>query len=597
MLQKGKFLSGLSWSRLFSDQEGEKIISTYLETILTVSFILLPLLAGYKIFYFSVLYPVDYILLSLTLFFGFLFIILKKGYAKIVSYLFVISTWIALTLMAAFSDGVKDIAVVTYIVVIFLATLFTSARFAVFITIISIASVWTMSFIPPRNGFMPVGDIPLIITIDYTVLFIIVLVAVILFARSYHYSFDRVNRELQDRIKAEKLLSMNELRLREKNEELMIAKEKAEESDRLKTAFLNNLSHELRTPMNGIVGFVDLLNQQDSDREKTDEYISVIRSCTLQLNSLVNDLIDISKIDAGAIEMKISQFESRTLISDIQKMFSKTARDKGLEFSVKCDFENIVIRSDRGKIMQALSNLVSNAIKFTPDGSVSIAISRLLNELIISVSDTGIGIKESNQTIIFDRFRQAESGMDRTYEGSGLGLAITKGNIEFLGGKIKVESQLGKGSVFTCSIPVEFMSEATGFKYDLPETGLLKNMRIMVVEDDEVTYLYIKELLKEIKIDIIWAMNGVEAVEKFKIDSSFDIVLMDLKMPVMDGYEATRIIKEIHPGIPVIAISSFSPGKDFKRDSDKGFNDYILKPADKNDLLIKIIRAIDLNAV
>jgi len=385
--QKRKFLSGLSWSKLFSDQEGERIISTYLETILKLSLILLPFLAGFKILYFSVLYPVDYILLLLTLFFGLLLIILKKGYVKLVSYLFVSATWIALTFMAAYSDGVKDIAVVTYIVLIFLTTLFTSARFAVFVTILSIAAVWIMSFVPPRNGFMTPGDIPVIISIDYTVLFIIVLVAVILFARSYHYSYGRVSRELQDRTRAEKLLSMNEIKLREKNEELLIAKEKAEESDRLKTAFLNNLSHKIRTPMNGIVGFLDLLQHPGCEKEK-----------------------------------------------------------------------------------------------------------------------------------------------------------------------------------------------------------------ILIVEDDEVTYLYLRELLKDLKFDLIWAMNGADAVEKFRGDTSFDIVLMDLKMPVMDGYEATRIIKEINPLIPVIAISSFSVSEKLQYDSGASFDGQIMKPLDKNDLLIRIKQAINLKA-
>jgi signal transduction histidine kinase len=592
---KGKFLSGLSWSKLFSDKEGEKIISTYLEIILIVSLILLPLLAGYKILYFSVFYPVDYILLLLSVFFGFLIIILKKGHVRIASYLFITAAWIALTFMAGYSDGIKDISVVSYIVIIFLATLFTSARFAFLITIASIASVWLMVFIPPRNGFMTPGDIPVMIGIDYTFLFIIVLVSVVLFSRSYHYSFNRVSRELRDRTKAEKLLSMNEIRLKEKNEELIIAKEKAEESDRLKTAFLKNLSHEIRTPMNGIIGFVDLLQQPDTEKEKRAEYISVIKSCTMQLASLVNDLIDISKIDAGAVELKISQFESRKLMTDIENMFSKTAKDKSLKFNIYCDFDNIVIRSDQGKIMQALSNLVSNAIKFTPDGSISVKLTRLLNNLIISVTDTGIGIKESNQKLIFDRFRQAETGLSRTYEGSGLGLAITKGNIEFLGGMIEVESQIGKGSVFTCTIPVEFISGATAYIHNKPVIGTLKRLKILAVEDDEFAYIYLRELLKGLNIELYWAMNGAAAVEKFKADMSFDIILMDLKMPVMDGYEATKILKSIKPGIPVIAISAFAIQEEIKNNIGVSFDGHIMKPLEKNDLLIAITQAIKVN--
>jgi len=595
MQKKWKFLSGLSWSEMFSDREGERIVSTYLGVLLKTSLILLPLIAAYKILYFSVIYPVDYILIILALFFGFLLIALKKGYIKMSSYLFIASAWIALTCMAAFSDGVKDISVVSYIVIIFLATLFTAAGFAVFVTVASIASVWILAFIPPRNGLMSPGDTPFVLSIDYTLLFIIVLISVILFARSYHYSYARVTRELRDRTRAEKLLSINEIKLKEKNEELSAAKQKAEESEKLKSAFIKNLSHEIRTPMNGIVGFVELLQQPDTDQTKRDEYIAVIKSCTTKLSSMVNDLIDISKIEAGAVELRISQFESRKLIKDIENMFSRSASNKGLVFSIESDFENIVIRSDLEKIMQTIIHIVDNAIKFTPDGKVSCKLSRVLDNLVISVSDTGIGIKDSNQKLIFDRFRQAESGLNRTYEGSGLGLAITKGNIELLGGEIEVESMVGKGSVFTCTIPVEFISGAAGFIYDKPEVDTLKKLKILLVEDDEITYIYLRELLHDLNIELIWAMNGAEAVEKFKAGPSFDIVLMDIKLPGMDGYSATKLIKEIRSDIPVIAISAYTPEDEKITDSDMTFDGYLMKPVEKKELLIRITQAIDVN--
>jgi len=597
MKYKWKFLSGLSWSEIFSDSEGEKIISAYLEIILKVCLILLPLLAGFKILYFSVLLPLDYILIILALLFGIILYILRKGHTKIASYLFTGVAWIALTSLAAFSDGVKDMAVVAYIVVIFLATLFTSARFAVFISLASILSVWTMVLFPPRNGFSTPGDPPFLISIDYTVIFLIVIVAVILFSRSYNYSFARITRELQDRTKAEKLLLMNEIRLKEKNEELNIAKGKAEESDRLKSAFINNLSHEIRTPMNGILGFVELLQQPDIDEAKRNEYISIINSCSMQLASLVNDLIDISKIDAGVVELKISQFESRKLLAGIGNMFSKKASDKGLEFRIETDLENIVIRSDYGKIMQAISNLVSNAIKFTHDGTVSVRISRILNNLVISVFDTGIGIKEANQEVIFDRFRQADSGLTRSYEGFGLGLAITRGNIEFLGGKIDVYSRIGEGSVFTCTIPVEFIEGAVDLMHNQTVTDTLKRMKILAVEDDEFTYILIHEFLKDQNVELVWAMNGADAVDKFSLDPAFDIVLMDLKMPVMDGYEATKLIKSINPGISVIAISAFELDKDACAGSGAFFDGHILKPVEKNDLLIMITQAFNVKGL
>ena len=470
MLHLRKKTSDFFFTEIFSDEEGSKIISTYLKIILYVTLFILPVLIAYKILYFSVLYPVDYILFSLIIFIAVLLHLTNKGRVRLTSSLFIIATWISLTLLAAFSDGVKDVSVVGYIVVIFLATLLIGAKVALVFTILSIASVWVMAFIPPKNGFMPPGDIPLLMSIDYTLLFISVIAIIILFARSYHYSFERINRELQERIKAEKKLSENETALKEKNEELnrsnlemarinnelKAAKEKAEESDRLKTAFIQNISHEIRTPLNGIVGFVELLQQADNESDKKAQYVEIINSCTQQLTTLVNDFIDISKLESGTLELNISEFQIKEIIRDLDAYFSRQAKEKDLSFTIVNEIENITIKSDRDKIKQAIDNLVSNGIKFTSEGNVNVTFRRLNDNLIISVADTGIGIRDSDKDIIFDRFRQAEIGLNKPYGGSGLGLAISKGNVEFLGGKIWFESQPEKGSVFTFSVPVEF---------------------------------------------------------------------------------------------------------------------------------------------
>jgi signal transduction histidine kinase len=467
-----KKTSDFFFTEIFSDEEGTRIISSFLKIILYVTLVVLPFLIIYKILYFSVLYPVDYILFVLVVFMVFLLWLTKKSRVKLASSLFIVATWIALTFLAFYSDGVKDIAIVGYIVVIFLATLLIGARYALVFTLLSIISVWVMVIVPPKNGFMPPGDVPVLMSIDYTLLFITVIASVILFARSYHYSFERINRELKERIKAEEKLSKNETVLKEKNEELnrknsemakineelMAAKEKAEESDRLKTAFIHNISHEIRTPMNGIVGFIDLLQHPDSDPEKKAEYIDIINSCTSQLNTLVNDFIDISKLESGTLQLNISEGNTDQIIKDIKDSFSRQVEEKHLTFKVSNEIENILIRSDLGKIKQAIDNLVSNAIKFTDNGSIKITISRVNSNLMVSVADTGIGIRESDRAIIFDRFRQAEIGLSRPYGGSGLGLAITKGNVEFLGGKIWFESKPGKGSVFTFAVPVEYIS-------------------------------------------------------------------------------------------------------------------------------------------
>jgi CheY-like chemotaxis protein/anti-sigma regulatory factor (Ser/Thr protein kinase) len=247
--------------------------------------------------------------------------------------------------------------------------------------------------------------------------------------------------------------------------------------------------------------------------------------------------------------------------------------------------------------MQALSNLVSNAIKFTHSGKVTVKILMILDNLVFSVADTGIGINESYQKLIFERFRQADSGLTRPYEGSGLGLAITKGNIEFLGGKISVESEPDRGSIFTCVVPVEFISESANINHDEKSVDSLKRSKILIAEDDEVTYLYIRELLKDLDIEFTWVMNGAEAVEKIQNDSTFNLVLMDLKMPLMDGYEATGKIKEIRPGIPVIAVSSFTFREDVDKIKGAGFEGHIRKPVERSDLINKIVHALNVKTV
>jgi CheY-like chemotaxis protein len=199
--------------------------------------------------------------------------------------------------------------------------------------------------------------------------------------------------------------------------------------------------------------------------------------------------------------------------------------------------------------------------------------------------------------VIFDRFRQADSGLTRSYEGFGLGLAITRGNIEFLGGKIDLYSRLGEGSVFTCTIPVEFIEGAVDLLHSQTVIDTLKKMKILAVEDDEFTYILIHEFLKDQNVELVWAMNGADAVDKFSLDPVFDIVLMDLKMPVMDGYEATKLIKSINPGIPVIAISAFELDKDTVDGSGTFFDGHILKPLEKNDLLIMITQALNVKGL
>ncbi len=440
------------------DEEGKKLIFSYLNVILLVNISVLPVFILLKIIKSGKIQPEDFVFISLGLILLVIHYIGKRGRVKASALLYLIISWIALTAAACFADGVQDLAIVGYIIIIFLATLLIGIRLAIAITTLSIVSVWLLGFAQVYNILIPEGDQPLNYSRNYTFLFILVLTVIILFARSYRHFIDRINNELKERIKAEEELSKNEIRLIEKNEELTIAKEKAEESDRLKTAFLQNISHEIRTPMNGILGFLELLQQPDISEKQKKEYIEIINTCTQQLSTLVTDFIDISRIETGSLEMYLSMFSISELRKDIENECSGLARNKGLSIWISNELGEVSIRADRGKIHQILTNLISNAVKFTNVGGVNIKFTRLDGYLFISVADTGIGIEESHRKLIFNNFSQAESGMSRSYGGTGLGLAIAKGNIDFMGGTIEVDSIPMSGTVFTVKVPVEFMS-------------------------------------------------------------------------------------------------------------------------------------------
>jgi signal transduction histidine kinase len=573
------------------DEEEKKIIASYLRVFLIVSIVLLPLYVLIKILGEGFL-PSSFINFGLALFCVFLLYILNRGNVVLSGTLFLLIAWASMTAMAWYADGVQDMSIAAYILIIFLATLFSGIRFAFVITLMSIISVWVFSVLQNHGIIIYKGDRPLNYSRDYTIIFAMVLTAIILLSRSFRHSLERVNWELKERIKAEERLFRNEQSLIEKNEELMIAKEKAEESDRLKTAFIQNISHEIRTPMNGIVGFVDLLQQPGIDYDKKAEYVSIINSCTNQLASLVNDFIDISKIESGNIVVNDTDFNISDLAIELNNSFVKAATDKGLNFTVLNEVGDIYFKSDRDKIMQVLNNLVSNSIKFTHKGNILVKISKADSKIQFSVTDSGIGISESDKKIIFDRFRQVETGLNRSYGGSGLGLAISKGIVEFMGGKIWFDSNPGEGSVFAFNVPVKLLERSQYNKEETLVSLFTKKLKVLVAEDDEISYLYIKELLAGTNCTLLWAKDGAEATEILKNSEGFDIVLMDLNMPVMNGYEAAQKIKKLKPEIPVIAITAFPHQLEIEKLSGVIFDSNVIKPVEKDDLLQKISKVL-----
>lgn len=577
-------------SVLYEDSE-KRIIASYLSIFLIVSIILLPIYVLIKILGEGFL-PSSFINFGLAIVFIFLLYLVKKGRVILSGILFLIIGWIALTAMAWYADGVQDMAIVAYILLIFLATLFSGIRFAIFMTGMSIVSVWIFGFLQLHHILTPKGDMPLNYSRDYTIIFALVMAAIVLLSRSFRNSLKQVSRELKERIKVEEILSKNEQILIEKNIELIAAKDKAEESDRLKTAFIQNISHEIRTPMNGIVGFVELLQHTGIDSDKKAEYVGFINSCTRQLANLVSDLIDISRIESGSIDFIPSEMEASELVNDLNKSFIKSAEDKGLGFKIINELGSRLIKGDMDKIKQTIDNLVSNAVKFTPSGSIQIKLSKTGNSLEFSVTDTGIGVKESDKDIIFDRFRQSEVGLNRSFGGAGLGLAISKGIVEFMGGKIWFESTAGKGSTFAFLVPAEFPERSENLADRPFNVQFKKKLKILIAEDDEINFIYIKELLVTTDCSITWAKDGYEAVEIFRNTGGFDIILMDLKMPVMNGYEATREIRLINPEIPVIAVTAYSHQAELEKSAGVRFDNYVIKPIGKDELMLKISQVL-----
>jgi PAS domain S-box-containing protein len=383
----------------------------------------------------------------------------------------------------------------------------------------------------------------------------------------------------------------------ESNQQLKEAKEKAEESDRLKSAFLANMSHEIRTPMNGIMGFSMMIADPQLPKETRDSYLRIINTSCEQLLHIVNDIIDISKIEAGQIELNESAFNIKNLLDELVTFYSSTARERGVKLETeyaKCNIDsNTWIISDRTKLRQIFDNLFSNAVKFTPSGRITLRCELLDGFILFELEDTGIGIEPELQNVIFERFRQVESNYTKTYGGTGLGLAITKAYVEKLGGKISVRSELGKGSVFSFKLPCK-----SGTDLNVQKDQVLRfrpldlGMTILVVEDEEINWLYLNEILKH-RVKVLRAVNGSEAIELVKQTPGIDIILMDIKLPDINGLELTRIIKSMNSRVKIIAQTAYALSGDRESVIAAGCSGYISKPVNRDELLNLILAYSD----
>ena len=389
--------------------------------------------------------------------------------------------------------------------------------------------------------------------------------------------------------------------------DLIAAKDKAEESERLKTAFLANMSHEIRTPMNGILGFAGLLKEPNLTGEEQQEYIRIIEKSGARMLNIINDIVDISKIEAGLMDIRIKESNINEQIDYIYKFFKPEVEAKGIKFLSQKGLsdEEAIIKTDREKIFAILTNLVKNAIKYSFGGTIEFGYSRIETQNFVSlqhpgilqqptflqfyIKDNGIGIPKDRQEAIFERFIQADIGDKQAFQGAGLGLSITKAYVEMLDGKIWVESEEGKGSTFYFTIPYNgepeeiIVLENIVSKEATPPQ--IKPLKILIVEDDEGSAMLISLNIAKFSKEVLFAGDGAEAVEVCRNNPDIDLVLMDIKMPVMDGIEAMREILKFNSEVIIIAQTAYALLGDREKMIEVGCNDYISKPVKKEDLV------------
>ncbi len=369
---------------------------------------------------------------------------------------------------------------------------------------------------------------------------------------------------------------------------------KAIKSDQLKSAFLANMSHEIRTPMNGILGFTDLLKDLELSEKQQHEYIEIIEKSGQRLLNIINDIIDISKIESGFVKVQTEMTDLNDLTEYLYSFFNPEIEKKGLKLIILNNLSEFCskTKTDPEKLYAIFTNLVKNAIKFTDNGSIIIGCD-LINKkhrpfLQFFVKDTGIGIANNKRNEIFKRFIQADILNKKAQNGSGLGLAISKAYVEMLGGQIWVESEVGQGSTFYFTTPYIYNPTENTKKNELVldsknETELQK-LKILIAEDDEKSEMLLTILVKKFCKELIVAKSGAEAVDICRKTDDIDLVLMDIELPEMDGFEATNQIRQFNEHITIIAQTAFGFLNDKEKVLSSGFNDYISKPIKANEL-------------
>lgn len=373
-----------------------------------------------------------------------------------------------------------------------------------------------------------------------------------------------------------------EEKIQKSNTDLIIAKEKAEENDRLKTAFLQNLSHEIRTPMNAIIGFSKILVENNNNKQLVEKYSAIITQKCNDLLAIINDILDIAKIESGQLTINhdhcnINHLFEELRIHSIEQLHIQRKKHITIDFEAQCNNSCFTVNTDIVKLKQIFTNLINNAIKFTDEGSIHCGCKLDDNEnTLFFVTDTGIGIDEIHKHKIFERFIQLDLGNAKLVSGTGLGLSIVKGLVVLLGGEIWVESELGKGSTFYFSI----LDQSTNKVHE----KLLTQKQILIVEDDYFNAEYTKTILAPTNCKITHTTSGIEAIEMVR-RNDFDLVLLDIRLPDIDGHLVTKKIKEIKPNITIIAQTASASEIEKQKAIELGCADYLCKPIQQHELL------------
>ena len=388
-------------------------------------------------------------------------------------------------------------------------------------------------------------------------------------------------REITDRKKAEE-------HIQQANKELKKAKLQAEESDKLKSAFLANMSHEIRTPMNAVVGFSNIIQEENLDKEEIREYAEIISNSGNHLLHLINDIIDLAKIDAGELSISPEVININDLMDELYYMFDQQLREEGkqhIKLTYKTPQKPVFATTDKTRLRQILINLLRNAVKFINTGSIEFGYEKHDTYLKFYVQDTGIGIDENQIERIFDRFNQASDSKEKKYGGAGLGLSISKACAKLLGGSIWVDSKPGEGTTFFFTIEYK-PGQKQQLTIEKEKTGLpvFHKQHVLIAEDDDLNFQYFKAILKYINLKISRAVSGKQTLEMIKNNPDIKLILMDIQMPDPNGIEVTRQLRNEKYNIPIIIQTAYAFSSDRKESLSAGANEYISKPIAKTEL-------------